>query len=249
MKRLENKNILVTGASTGIGYETARQFLAEGAKVIITGQNKDRLDEAVKTLGGNVVGIVSDAGSVEEQKRLVSEIKKHVPKIDAVFLNAGIGVFKPLSEATPDDYDRQMNINLKGPYFLIQSLLEVLAKPASIILNASINAHIGMPNSSLYSMSKAAFLSLARTLSGEYAEEGIRVNAISPGPITTPIFGKLGIPQDQLAGTAEHIRNQIPLKHFGEPVDIAKAAVFLASDESKFMLGSEIIIDGGMSTL
>ena len=132
---------------------------------------------------------------------------------------------------------------------IIQSLLPILANPASIVLNTSINAHIGMPNSSVYGASKAAMISLAKTLSGELVERGIRVNAISPGPVSTPIYGKIGLPAENVQQMAEAIRNQIPLKRFGEPIEIAKAAVFLASDESSFMLGSEMIIDGGMSTL
>jgi NAD(P)-dependent dehydrogenase (short-subunit alcohol dehydrogenase family) len=128
-------------------------------------------------------------------------------------------------------------------------LLPILANPASIILNTSINAHIGMPNSSVYSASKAAMISLAKTLSGELIERGIRVNAISPGPISTPILGKSGLPAEAILQVADMLRNQIPLKRFGEPIEIAKAAVFLASDESSYMLGSEMIIDGGRSTL
>lgn len=249
MKRLQNKSTLITGGTTGIGYETAKQFLAEGAKVFITGQNADRLNEAVTSLGNGAEGIISNAGDVAEQKALVAQLQKHDVKLDAVFLNAGIGIFKPIESISPEEFDRQMDINLKGPYFLLQTLLPLLNQPASIVLNTSINAHIGMPNSSIYAASKAGFLSYARTLSGELAGKGIRINAISPGPVSTPIYGKLGIPQDQLAQTAEAIRSQIPLGRFGETVEIAKAAVFLASDESSFMLGSEIIIDGGMSTL
>jgi NAD(P)-dependent dehydrogenase (short-subunit alcohol dehydrogenase family) len=132
---------------------------------------------------------------------------------------------------------------------LIQALLPLLAKPASIVLNTSINAHIGMPNSSVYAASKAALISMARTLSGELVERGIRINAISPSPVSTPIFGKLGLPADQLQGMAQHIQSQVPMKRFGNPVEIAKAAVFLASDESSFMIGGEMIIDGGMSTI
>jgi NAD(P)-dependent dehydrogenase (short-subunit alcohol dehydrogenase family) len=143
----------------------------------------------------------------------------------------------------------QIAVNFKGPYFLIQNLLPILANPASIVLNTSINAHIGMPNSSVYSASKAAMISLAKTLSGELIERGIRVNAVSPGPIATPILGKSGLPAADLQQVAEMLRAQIPLKRFGNPIEIAKAVVFLTSDESSFMLGSEMIIDGGRSTL
>jgi len=249
MGRLQGKRALITGGSTGIGLETAKQFLAEGAQVIITGQNPETLAQAQKDLGETVVALKSDAGQVAEQKQLVEDIARVCGQLDVVFLNAGIGIFKPLEAWDEAAFDQQMAVNLKGPYFLIQSLVPILANPASIILNTSINAHIGMPNSSVYAASKAAMISLAKTLSSELVERGVRINAISPGPITTPIYGKLGIPTEALGQMAETILNQVPLKRFGNPIEIAKAVVFLAADDSAFMLGSEIIIDGGMSTL
>ena len=249
MNRLQGKRTLITGGTTGIGLETAKQFLAEGARVVITGRSPDTLAQAQQELGKEVIVIKSEAGQVSEQKRLVGQIAEVFDQVDAVFLNAGIGVFQPLEAWDEAAFDNQIAVNLKGPYFLIQSLLPILANPASLILNTSINAHIGMPNSSVYGASKAAMISLAKTLSGELVERGIRVNAISPGPVSTPIYGKLGVPAENVQQMAEAIRNQVPLKRFGEPIEIAKAAVFLASDESAFMLGSEIIIDGGMSTL
>jgi NAD(P)-dependent dehydrogenase (short-subunit alcohol dehydrogenase family) len=249
MNRLQGKCTLITGGTTGIGVETAKQFLAEGARVAVTGRSPDTLAQAQQELGKEVIVIKSDAGQVGEQKHLAEEIAKAFDRLDAVFLNAGIGIFQPLEAWDEATFDNQIAVNFKGPYFLIQNLLPILANPASIILNTSINAHIGMPNSSVYGASKAAMISLAKTLSGELIERGIRVNAISPGPIATPILGKSGLPSEQVQQMAEAIRNQIPLKRFGEPIEIAKAAVFLASDESSFMLGSEMIIDGGTSTL
>ncbi len=249
MNRLQGKCTLITGGTTGIGLETAKQFLAEGARVAVTGLNPDTLAQAQQELGKEVIVIKSDAGQVGEQKHLAEEIAKVFDKLDAVFLNAGIGIFQPIETWDVATFDNQIEVNFKGPFFLIQSLLPILANPASIVLNTSINAHIGMPNSSVYGASKAAMLSLAKTLSGELIDRGIRVNAISPGPIATPILGKSGLPAEQVQQIAEAYRNQIPLKRFGEPIEIAKAAVFLASDESSFMLGSEMIIDGGRSTL
>ena len=249
MNRLQGKHPLITGGTTGIGLETAKQFLAKGARVAVTGRSPDTLAQAQQELGKEVIVIKSDAGQVGEQKRLAEEISKVFDKLDAVFLNAGIGIFQPIEAWDEASFDNQIAVNLKGPYFLIQSLLPILANPASIVLNTSINAHIGMPNSSVYAASKAAMISLAKTLSGELVERGIRVNAISPGPVSTPILSKTGLPAENVQQIAEALRNQIPLKRFGEPIEIAKAAVFLASDESSFMLGSEMIIDGGMSTL
>lgn len=249
MNRLQGKRTLITGGTTGIGLETAKQFLAEGARLIVTGRSPDTLAKAQQELGNEVIVIKSEAGQVGEQKRLAEQIAEVFDQVDAVFLNAGIGIFQPLDAWNEASFDNQIAVNFKGPFFLIQSLLPILANPASIILNTSINAHIGMPNSSVYGASKAAMISLAKTLSGELVERGVRVNAISPGPVSTPIYGKMGVPAENVEQMAEAIRNQIPLKRFGEPIEIAKAAVFLASDESSFMLGSEMIIDGGMSTL
>lgn len=249
MNRLQGKRLLITGGTTGIGLETAKQFLAEGARVVITGQNPDTLAQAQQELGEEVIIVKSDAGRVDEQKQLVTEIERICGHLDGVFLNAGIAIFQPIEQWDEAAFDRQLAVNFKGPYFLIQSLLPILANPTSIVLNTSINAHIGMSNSSVYSASKAAMISLAKTLSGELIERGIRVNAISPGPIATPILGKSGLPAEAIVQVADLLRSQIPLQRFGEPIEIAKAVVFLISDESSFMLGSEIIIDGGRSTL
>jgi NAD(P)-dependent dehydrogenase (short-subunit alcohol dehydrogenase family) len=247
MNRLLNKRTLITGGTTGIGLETARQFLAEGARVAVTGSNPETLAAARQSLGPEVLVIASDAGSIAAQKTLAAEIQLAFGGLDAVFINAGVGDFRPIEAFDEAGFDRLFAINLKGPYFLIQALLPLLAKPASIVLNTSINAHIGMPNSSLYAATKAGLLTLARTLSGELIGRGIRVNAISPGPVATPIYGKLGLPPEAVQGMAAQILAQIPAGRFGEPVEIAKAAVFFASDESSFTVGSELIIDGGMS--
>jgi NAD(P)-dependent dehydrogenase (short-subunit alcohol dehydrogenase family) len=249
MNRLQGKRLLITGGTTGIGLETAKQFLAEGARVLVTGQNPDTLAQAQQELGKEVIVFKSDAGRVDEQKQLVAEIDRVFGQLDGVFINAGIAIFQPLENWDEATFDLQIAVNFKGPYFLIQSLLPILTNPTSIVLNTSINAHIGMPNSSVYSASKAAMISLAKTLSGELIDRGIRVNAISPGPIATPILGKSGLPAEALQQVADMLRSQIPLQRFGEPMEIAKAVVFLISDESSFMLGSEIIIDGGTSTL
>lgn len=249
MKRLQYKRTLITGGTSGIGLETARQFLTEGARVVVTGHNPQTLAQAREALGPQALVLSSDAGDVGQQAALAQQIKEALGGLDAVFINAGVGDFRPIEAFDGAAFDRMFAINLKGPYFLIQALLPLLAKPSSIVLNSSINAHIGMPMSSLYAASKAGLISLARTLSGELIGRGIRVNAVSPGPVSTPIYGKLGLPAEQLQGMAAHIQSQVPLGRFGEPVEIAKAIVFLASDESSFTVGSELIIDGGMSTI
>lgn len=249
MNRLQGKRTLITGGTTGIGLETARQFLAEGARVAITGTNPDTLAKASEVLGSSVLVIGSDAGDVAKQGMVAEQVKQGFGGLDALFINAGMGGFYPIESADEAGFDRMFAVNLKGPYFLIRSLLPLFAKPASILLNTSINIHIGMPNSSVYAASKAGLLSLVRTLSGELIGRGIRVNAISPGPVSTPIFSKMGFTPEQLQAMGEHIRGQIPLGRFGDPVEIAKAAVFFASDESTYTVGSELVIDGGMSNL
>jgi NAD(P)-dependent dehydrogenase (short-subunit alcohol dehydrogenase family) len=244
MSRLKNKRTLVTGGSSGIGLETARRFLAEGARVAITGSNPASLEAARKDLG-DVLVIHADAGDVAGQTKVADAIRDNFGGLDAVFLNAGVGDFRPLAQWDEAGFDRSMAVNLKGPFFLVQALLPILAKGASIVLNTSINAHIGMPNSSVYAATKAGLISLARTLSGELLPRGIRVNAVSPGPIATPLHGKIGMGDAEIKGLV----GQIPLGRRGSPKEIADAVVFLASDESAFTVGSELIIDGGMSTL
>jgi NAD(P)-dependent dehydrogenase (short-subunit alcohol dehydrogenase family) len=249
MGRLTGKRTLITGGSSGIGLETARQFLREGARVAITGKNPANLETARKELGNGVLVIPSDASDVAAQKGVAATLRQEFGALDVLFVNAGIADLKPVEQWDEAAFDRSFASNLKGPYFLIQALLPIFANPASIVLNTSVNAHIGMPNTSVYGATKAALLSLARTLSGELLSRGIRVNAVSPGPISTPLLSKLGLPEAELKTVAASIQSQVPLGRFGTPGEIAHAIVFLASDESAFAVGSEILIDGGMGTL
>ena len=249
MGRLEGKTALITGGTSGIGLETARQFLAEGARVAVTGTNPATIDAASSALGPQAQIIRADAGSVSGQRDVAEAVRKSFRALDILFVNAGVAEFRPLEQWDEDGFDRSFAINMKGPFFLVQALLPILANPASIVLNASINARVGMPNSSIYAASKAALISLARTLSGELIGRGIRVNAVSPGPVSTPLFGKLGLPEAELAAMRDWILEQVPAKRFGNPSEIAKAVVFLASDESAFTVGSELIIDGGLSNI
>jgi NAD(P)-dependent dehydrogenase (short-subunit alcohol dehydrogenase family) len=249
MYRLKDKRALITGGTTGIGLETAREFLAEGARVAITGTNPVTLEAARKELGSGVLVLSSDASDVASQKKLAQEIQKAFCGLDVLFANAGIAELRPLEQWDESAYDRTFALNMKGPFFLIQSLLPVFAKPASVVLMASVNAHIGMANTSVYGASKAALLSLTRTLSGELIARGIRVNAVSPGPISTPLYSKLGLKEADLKAVASSIQDMVPMKRFGEPSEVAKAVVFLASDESAYIVGSEIQIDGGLGNL
>ena len=249
MSRLKDKRALITGGTTGIGLETARAFLKEGARLAITGKNPETLDAARKELGTDVLVISSDAADVTAQKSIAQSVREAFGMLDILFVNAGIVELKPVEQWTEPAFDRSFATNIKGPYFLIQSLLPVFANPASIVLNTSVNAHIGMPTTSVYGATKAALLSLARTLSGELISRGIRVNAVSPGPITTPLYGKLGLSESDLKAVSASIQQQVPAGRFGSPAEIAQAVVFFASDESAFAVGSELMIDGGMGTL
>ena len=246
MTRLQGKRALITGGTSGIGLETARQFVAEGARVAVTGTNPKTLAEARAVLGDQALILQVDAADVEAQAGLARTVGEAFGGIDAVFVNAGVADLRPLEAWDVAGFDRSFDINLRGPFFLIQALLPWLSKPASIVLNTSINAHIGMPTSSVYAATKAGLLSLARTLSGELIGRGIRVNAVSPGPVSTPLYGKLGMTSEQLDQTAKSILAQVPAGRFGEASEIAKAVVFLASDEASFTVGAELIIDGGM---
>lgn len=249
MSRLQNKTALITGGTSGIGLETARQFIAEGARVAVTGSSAAGIEAARAALGDSALVIQADAGSVDGQAVVAEAIKSAFGHLDILFINAGVAEFGPLETWTEAKFDRSININVKGPFFLTQALLPLFSNPASIVLNTSINAHIGMPNSSVYSLTKGALLTLAKTLSGELIGRGIRVNAVSPGPIATPLYDKLGAtPADAKAMTAQ-IQSQIPAGRFGTASEVAKTIVFLASDEAAYIVGSELIIDGGMSNL
>jgi len=231
---------LITGGTSGIGLETARRFLKEGARVAITGLSKAGLDAARKELG-DVIVIEADAGDAANQGKVTDAIRKAYGQLEVLFINAGVVELKPLGRWDAVAFDRSFNTNVKGPYFLLQELLPVFANPASVVINGSINAHIGMPTSSVYAATKAAIISLTKTLSGELISRGIRLNAVSAGPIMTPVHS--GRSEEEQAA----IIKQIPAGRFGLPSEIANAVVFLASDEAAFTVGAELLIDGGMS--
>jgi NAD(P)-dependent dehydrogenase (short-subunit alcohol dehydrogenase family) len=249
MGKLEGKVAVITGGNSGIGLATAKEFKEQGARVVITGRDQKTLDEAVREIGSDVLAVRSDASSLTDIDKLFAAVKEKFGNIDVLFVNAGIGKFVPVADVTEELFDSIMDINFKGAYFTIQKALPFLNDNASIVLNTSINAHIGMPNSSVYAASKAALITLARTLSAELVGRGIRVNAVSPGPIATPILNRLGLPPEALEETKNSLKDQIPMKRFGRPEEIAKTVLFLASSDSSFLLGTEITADGGMSQL
>jgi len=247
MDRLQGKRALITGGTTGIGFETARQFLAEGARVVITGTNPATIEEARRQLGNGVLVVPSDAGDTAAQRALAQTVAGAFGRLDILVANAGIADLRPVERWDEAGFDRSFAINCKGPFFLVQALLPVFANPAAIVFTGSVNAHLGMPNTSVYGASKAALLSLARTLTGELVPRGIRVNAVSPGPVATPLYGKLGLSKNDLDAASASLQNQVPMHRFGDPAEVARAIVFLASEEAAFTAGSELVIDGGMS--
>ena len=246
---LAGKVALVTGGNSGIGLATALAFAKEGARVVLTGRDQTTLDKAAAQLGKNVIAVRNDAGSVADGIKLAALLQQQGVMLDAVFINAGVAKLAPFEAVGEEMWDATFNTNLKGPYFLIKALLPCLNPGAAIVLNGSINAHIGMPNTSVYAASKAALISLAKTLSSELLSRGIRVNVVSPGPVTTSLLSRLGLPAEQLSEVAAGIQAQVPLKRFGTPEEIASAVLYLASAESAFIVGTELVADGGMSQL
>jgi len=243
------KVALVTGGNSGIGLATALAFSNAGARVVITGRDQPTLDKAAAQLGTHVIAVQSDAGSVSDGNKLAALLHQRGVTLDAVFLNAGITRFSPVETMEEQAWDTTFNINVKGPYFLLKALLPILNSGAAIVLNGSINAHIGMPNTTAYAASKAALISLAKTLSSELLSRGIRVNVVSPGPVRTPLYDRLGLPPEQVSDVASNIQSQIPLKRFGTPEEVASAVLYLAAPDSAFIVGTELVVDGGMSQL
>ncbi len=249
MGKLEGKVAVITGGNSGIGLATAKEFKEQGARVVITGRDQQTLDEAKREIGGDVLALRSDTSRLTDIDKLFADVEEEFGHIDVLFVNAGVGKFAPVEAVTEEMFDSIMDINFKGAYFTIQKALPFLNDYASIVLNTSIVANIGMPNSSVYAASKAALITLARTLSAELVGRGIRVNAVSPGPISTPILNRLGLPPEALEKTRNSLEDQVPMNRFGRPEEIAKTVLFLASSDSSFLLGTEIVADGGMSQL
>ena len=237
MNRLEGKTALITRGASGIGLASAKLFQYEGANVVITGQNEARLEQAAAELGDGTKAIRANVTSLSDTVQMVEQV------------NAGVTMPMPVMNVDDAHIDDQMAINFKGVFFTVQKALPIMRDGGSIILTTSCLNQMGMPGMSIYAASKAAVRSLARSLSAELGDRNIRVNAISPGPIETPIYSKLGMSEEQLGQMASDLQQRIPMSRFGQPEEIAKAALFLASDDSSYMLGEEIVIDGGWSGL
>lgn len=249
MARLEGKTALITGGTTGIGFAIAKLFLQEGARVAITGQNAERVAEAGAALGDGVIAMQANVASAKEMAWVAEKLKVDFGGLDVVVANAGVA--KPMALADIDDnnIDEQFNINFKGVIYTVKKMLPLLRSPASIILTASTLIEQGPAGMSIYSATKAAVRSLARTLSAELVGQGVRVNVISPGPVETPIYGKLNLPADVVQQMAGQLLSKVPMGRFGQPDEVAKAALFLASEDSSFILGENLLVDGGMATV
>src|ERR1700689_3466955 len=248
-KKLEGKIALVTGGSTGIGLATAQRLVAEGAYVYITGRRQPELDAAVKTIGSNVTAVQADAAKLDDLDRLYAQIKKEKGRVDIVFANAGGGEFAPLGSITEEHFDKTFNVNVKGLLFTVQKALPLLVDGGAIILNASIVSSKGFHAFSVYSATKAAVRSFARSWTVDLKDRKIRVNAISPGPIDTPILDGLGGTTEQTQQIKQGLISTVPMGRLGQPDEIAKAAVFLGSDDSSFITGIELFVDGGTAQI
>ena len=248
-QKLSEKIALITGGTSGIGLATAKRFVAEGAYVFITGRRQHELDAAVKEIGKNVMGVQSDASNLADLDRLYATIEQEKGRLDIIFANAGGGELVPLGSITEEHFDKTFNTNVKGLLFTVQKALPLLPEGASIVLNASTTSIKGTPAFSVYSATKAAVRSFARNWTLDLKERKIRVNAISPGVVPTPGYNLIGLSEEQVQGFVASQADNIPLGRVGTPDEIAKAVVFLASDDSSFVNGIELFVDGGMAQI
>ena len=249
MGRLDGKTALITGATSGIGWATARLFMEEGARVAITGQDEGRLVEAADALGGDVLAVRTEMRSLSDIDAMIGEVEEAFGGLDVLFANAGVTWASPFAQEDEESFDGQVDINLKGPFFVVQRAEPILNEGASVVLTTSTLDEMGMPGMGVYAASKAAVRSLTRSFAAELVERGIRVNAVSPGPIDTPIYSKLGMPPEAVQQMAAGLVEQIPMRRFGRPEEVAKAVLFLASEDSSFVLGEELAVDGGWTQL
>jgi NAD(P)-dependent dehydrogenase (short-subunit alcohol dehydrogenase family) len=244
-KRFEGKTVVITGGNSGIGLATAKLFHDEGAKVAISGRDQKTLDEAVKIIGSDTLAVKADVSKLPDIDKFYAQVTAKFGKIDAIFANAGIAKFAPATATSEQLFDETFDINVKGLYFTLQKAIPLLNDNAGIVLNSSIVNAKGTPTASVYAASKAAVRSLARTFAAELVERGIRVNVVSPGPITTPIFGRTGLPQEAVDQFAEQIKSTNPMKRFGKPEEVGHAVLFLASSEASYITAVDLNVDGG----
>ena len=249
MSRFKDKVIVVSGGNSGIGLETVKGFLAEGAKVVFSGRRQEALDEVSSELSGEFKAVLADQGKTADNKKLIDEAVATYGKIDVLFVNAGVAYFLPADQIDEDHFDSQFNINIKGPAFLVKHAVPHINDGGAIIFNTSIVHLKGFEAASIYSATKGALRAYSRVLTTELAPRKIRVNVVAPGPIATPIYDKLGMPQEAVEEMGQGFAASNPLKRFGNPKEITDAVLFLASDEASYVNGIELAIDGGMSQI
>jgi NAD(P)-dependent dehydrogenase (short-subunit alcohol dehydrogenase family) len=247
--RLKNKIALITGGTTGIGLATAKRFAAEGAEVIVTGRNPETLEAARQELGDSVKVVESDAGNEQKVAKLFETIGRKHGRIDILFLNAGIAKFAPLAEASVSDFDEMWSVNVRGLWLALKHAIPLLSEGAAVIVNTSVVNQKGFEAASAYAATKAALRSIVRIAARELAGRNVRVNAISPGPIETPIFGKMGMPPEAVSAFLADAVTRIPLGRIGTADEVASAAAFLASRDSSFITGTELAVDGGLAQM
>jgi NAD(P)-dependent dehydrogenase (short-subunit alcohol dehydrogenase family) len=243
--RLQGKIALITGGTTGIGLATAKRFLDEGAQVIVTGRNPQTLEAARRDLDGRAEVVQSDAADEGDVVQLLESIRRRHGRLDVLFLNAGIARFAPLAEASVADFDAMWGLNVRGPWLTLKHALALLPEGAAVIFNSSVAGQKGMPGTAAYSATKAALRSIVRTTAAELAPRKVRVNSLSPGPIETPIFGKIGLGPDQVDAFQKDVATRVPLGRMGAAEEIAGAAVFLASRDASYITGVDLAVDGG----
>jgi len=249
MGKLAGKVAVITGGNSGMGLATARLFVAEGANVVITGRRRKDTEEAVKSIGKNIEGIVGDIANLADLDKLRDHMASKYGRVDIVFANAGLGSVVPFGQVTEEQFDQVFDVNVKGTFFTVQKLLDLIPDGGSIILNGSIAGSKGMEGFSAYSATKAALRSFARTWTTDLRARKIRVNVLSPGTIETPIFGKVGLTQEQVDGFTAQMTQQVPLGRMGHVDEIAKPALFLASADSSYITGIELTVDGGVAQI
>jgi NAD(P)-dependent dehydrogenase (short-subunit alcohol dehydrogenase family) len=247
-QRFSGKVAVVTGGNSGIGLGVAKAYALEGASVVITGRDEKTLHAAAEVIGPSTLAIKSDASKISDIENAMDRIREQFGRIDALFVNAGTAKLIPIAEVTEAVFDDTFKVNVKGVFFTVQKALPLMRPGSAIVLNASINGQKAMPNTTVYGASKAAVISLAKNLSIELVERGIRVNTISPGPIESALLSR-ELSTEELQQTRDWIVSQVPMKRFGQPEEIAAAVLYLTSPESAFVIGADLIIDGGMKTL
>jgi NAD(P)-dependent dehydrogenase (short-subunit alcohol dehydrogenase family) len=245
--KLNNKIVLVTGGTSGIGLAAVTLFRREGARVVVIGTDRERLKQVETQLGKDGLAMAANLRRPGEIDRVIEAVQDRYGRVDVLFANAGLGRAAPLEAVTEADLDEQFEVNFKGLFLTVQKAVPLIARGGSIVLTTSFLNTKGTPGLSILSATKAAVRSLARTLGAELAPRGIRINAVSPGPISTPFASKMGLSEQELKAFAEGVEGQVPLQRFGEADEVARAALFLASEDSSYVTGIEIVVDGGLS--